>query len=301
MSGDKAAGTALSAIVPTRDRPGLLVGVLGALRATLHPSDELIVVDSASKDPAVARVAEAEGARVVRSEFPGASRARNVGALAAAGRVVAFTDDDCLPEEGWREAIVRALDDPRVGFVTGAVIPDRAAALAVSVHEDEERRVFAEVEDPASIGHGANMAFRRDVYLGVGGMDEALGIGGRFGGSGEQDLFWRVLRAGWLGVYDPDVRVVHRQWRTNRQALYTHFRYGIGGGAFAVKAARVDESVGYSYFRTRFWDQGVASAAKNLRRRRRAGFAADVLRAGGVLVGAARARFARLHEDRYAG
>lgn len=291
----------LAVIVPTRDRPHLLGPLLEAFKSALRPGDQLIVVDSASQDPEVARIADAGGAHVVRSDLPGASRARNLGASVATAPILAFTDDDCRPGPGWAAAIERSLGDPRVGFVTGAVLPDRAAALAVSVQEDGERRVFDAVQDPASIGHGANMAFRRDVYLGVGGMDEALGIGGRFGGSGEQDLFWRVLRSGWRGVYDPEVRVVHHQWRTNRQALFTQFRYGIGAGAFAVKAARVDGSVGYSYLRARFWDQGVASAARNLRQRRRAGFAADAARAGGVFVGATRARFARLDGDRYAG
>ena len=74
----------LSAVVPTRDRVGLLERCLAALRAELTESDEILVVDSASGDAAaVAAAAHEAGATLVRCDRAGASLARNAGWRAA--------------------------------------------------------------------------------------------------------------------------------------------------------------------------------------------------------------------------
>ena len=51
---------------------------------------------------------DAFGARVLRLEAPGASRARNAGWRAARHSLVAFTDDDCRPQPGWLDALAAA-------------------------------------------------------------------------------------------------------------------------------------------------------------------------------------------------
>src|SRR5690242_7103115 len=90
------AGTA-TVVVPTRDRPSQLAACLDSLRSALREGDELVVVDSASRDAAaVAAVARSAGARLVRCELPGVNRARNSGWRAGSRDVVLFTDDDVV-------------------------------------------------------------------------------------------------------------------------------------------------------------------------------------------------------------
>ena len=70
----------LSVVVPSRNRTEMRRRGLAALRAELDDDDDIVVADSASYDAAgVARIAFRYGAKLVRSEWPVASRARNAG------------------------------------------------------------------------------------------------------------------------------------------------------------------------------------------------------------------------------
>ena len=71
------------------------------------------MVDDGSVDAAAvsAVVARAPHARLVRGGGRGPAAARNLGAAAARGPVLCFTDDDCRPEPGWIEALVASVDD----------------------------------------------------------------------------------------------------------------------------------------------------------------------------------------------
>src|SRR5947209_16629356 len=98
-----------SVVIPTCRRPALLGRCLDALAAqTLPPEDyEILVADDAADDATRARV-ESFAARVpvaVRylavSDTHGPAAARNVGRRAARAPVVAFTDDDTIPDPGW--------------------------------------------------------------------------------------------------------------------------------------------------------------------------------------------------------
>lgn len=269
----------------TRDRPAFLEAVLDAVVPHLRACDEMVVVDSASKDPAVRRVAEQAGVRVVRCDEPGVSRARNAGVAATTAPVVAMTDDDCLPDRGWTAAIEAAFDGNDVGFVTGRVVPDRQVGELLSVVDDDEPKRFDAMSDPATVGHGANMAWRRVAFESIGGFDEALGPGARLRYAEEHDAFWRALRAGWTGRYDPAARVVHRQWRGRREFLRIKYGYGFGSGAFASKIARLDGGEGRRLVTDAVWHKGVAQAWRDLRAGYEAGAAAGVAKAAGAVVG----------------
>src|SRR4051812_16745203 len=131
-------GLGVAVILCTRDRPAFLQAALPAVRAALRPEDEAVVVDSASVDPEVRRVAETAGFRVVRAPRPGLALARNVGIDATTAPIVAFTDDDCRPQLGWTARLAAHFTDPSVGFVTGQVRPDRETGPVVAVKTDEE-------------------------------------------------------------------------------------------------------------------------------------------------------------------
>jgi glycosyltransferase involved in cell wall biosynthesis len=97
----------ISVIVPTRDRPGPLAACLAALEAQTVGSFEVVVVDDGSQDAAAVAgvVAGAPHARLVRGAGCGPAAARNLGAGAARGAILCFTDDDCRPGPGWVDAL----------------------------------------------------------------------------------------------------------------------------------------------------------------------------------------------------
>lgn len=279
----------VAVVVATRDRPALLEGLLESLVSNLRRSDEAVVVDSASRDPAVSRLVRAAGLRVVRMDRPGSSRARNAGVRATTASIVAFTDDDCLVTPGWTAAVEGAFDDHSVGFVTGRVVADRDVRLPLSLFVADERRQLR--GDPAMWGAGANLAARRTAFEGVGGFDERLGPGTRLRAAEDQDLLWRLAARGWTGVFEPSSTVVHRQWRDDRASIGVSFGYGIGAGALAWRMSR--EGTGRAALTRRVWDDGLAAAWRELLRGYQYGAVTLVARATGTLVGAGAAALTR--------
>ncbi|MCW2779326.1 MAG: glycosyltransferase family 2 protein, partial [Frankiales bacterium] len=246
-----------------RDRAGLLAEALPAVRAGLLPQDELVVVDSGSRDDAVRQVAEAAGARLVRCDLPGLSRARNAGWRAASAPLVLFTDDDCRPLPGWVDAAVAALSAPGVGLVWGHVLADADGGVALSVSTDDGPASYDGTGDLSATGHGAAMAFRRSVLEQLGGFDVALGAGGRYPAGEDKDAFWRAVRAGWQVRSAPGMAVTHVTWRPTTEALRTMYRYGVGAGAVSAKRGRLAGERGL--VRGEVWRHGLLPAARSLR------------------------------------
>jgi glycosyltransferase involved in cell wall biosynthesis len=290
----------LSVVVCCKDRALLLKDALVAIGAVLRPGDEIVVVDSASKDDSVQRVAAQAGVTVVRCERAGQSRARNQGIRASSAPLIAFTDDDCRPRQGWLEALVDAFaGDLAIGFVTGRVLPDREDGPMLSVLVDDEPRTFVYGSTSGQLGHGANFAVRREAITAVGGFDEALGIGGGLGVVDDHDAFWRILRAGWTGRYSPEAVMVHHQWRNRSEYLRTELGYGLGGGAMAVKAMRMDPRGGWRFLWNELWRDGAMTAVRALREGNETGAAGTAVRTVAAVAGAMRAWRAPLYGGLY--
>ncbi|MGH2795250.1 MAG: glycosyltransferase [Actinomycetota bacterium] len=279
----------VSVVLATKDRPSLLSLAIDSVMRCLRPEDELIVVDSASEDPATSRIARDAGAWVIRLEVPGTSRARNAGWRSAHREVVAFTDDDCQVPAEWTRIIEPVFADPSIAFVTGRLLGDRETSIASAVVVGERAMRFDESSDSASLGSGANMAFRKEALAAIGGFDEGMGPGTPLRAAEDHDAFWRALRAGWSGAFDPSIVVTHRIWRTRRQAIAREYSYGVGAGALAVKLIRDGAPGAWKNLRTRLWGAGVAQATRNLIRGYESGAAATALKTIGVLEGSIRA------------
>jgi GT2 family glycosyltransferase len=282
----------------------LLRDALSAISRLRRAPERVVVVDSASADGRVGLVAEAAGATVVRVEEPGASRARNVGAAVVEEELVAFTDDDCLVDPGWTEAIVEAFSRPSPpDFVTGQVQADsgprRRGSIDVSVLVDPTPRTFEPGDDPATFGHSANMAWRRQALLGMGGFDEILGAGAPLRAAEDVDVGWRGVRSGLRGEYLPNAVVTHRRWRTRRESLRIYHAYGVGSGALAVKRSRLEDVPPKILLRSLVLDEGVVPVLRLLAK----GYEMAALAEGamflGRLQGAYRARKLALDAGRF--
>lgn len=275
-------------VLPTRDRPEKLVRCLASLRAALGPDDELVVVDSASTDPAVAKVALDGGAVVVRCDRPGVDRARNAGWRATTASAVLFVDDDVVVDEGWADALVAALDaHPEAGFVTGRIdaLPGgRSTERPVAIKDDVAPSVL-DADTTGTLGHSASLAVRRPALEAVGGFDEAMGAGARFQSSPEVDLFDRLFAAGWLGWYEPAARAWHEQWRGKPDLLKLDWRYGMGAGARVAKLVRSDRRRARAVAADVLWRSGLRTAAKDLRAGYKTGVLLRLAQVAGALVG----------------
>lgn len=222
-----AAGPApgLAAIVCTHARPGYLAACLDGLAAQDGAAPRLVVVDSASPPAAAAEIAALAaraGARLIRAEEPGLSRARNLG-LAASGQAwTAFLDDDAVPEPDWARRLGEAVaalpaDAAALG---GRILPEwegplpawwPAALRGVLTIVEWEGRGEAGQDLPDGVEvYGANMAFRTAALTAIGGFPEELGRVGQRLLSGEEVEVLERLRAQGLRVfYDGRVTVRH--------------------------------------------------------------------------------------------
>jgi len=100
-----------SVVIPAFNAERTLGAVLAQLREQEPRPAEIIVVDDGSTD-ATAAIAEAAGARVIRSDGSGyAGGARNRGWDAAGAEVVVFLDSDAIPGPGWAAGLARALEE----------------------------------------------------------------------------------------------------------------------------------------------------------------------------------------------
>ena len=214
----------VSVIVCTRDRPEELRDCLRSLQCQRSAPGEVIVVDNGPTIPRTrAVVAEFPRVRYLEEPRPGLSRARNRGVLESRGSILAFTDDDVEVHEDWCASVAAVFRDPTIHGMTGLILPrclDTPAERAFQLHGEgwgytsltfDERfvRATARIGIPVwRIGAGANMAFRRSVFVAVGPFDERLGAGAA-GCSEDSELWSRMLLHGLAIRYDPDAVVFH--------------------------------------------------------------------------------------------
>lgn len=222
----------VSVVVPTFNRAPSLRRLLAALQEAEVPPGgvEVVVVDDGSSD-GTAEVVAAAGPpiRYVRQENRGPAAARNRGWASARGQIVAFTDDDTVPDRRWLLDLVEWFDShPDAGAVGGAIRPLRPGFLAEFVqldrlvgHGDDERGVRFLVT--------ANVAFRRWALERVGGFDEGFATPA----AEDTDLSFR-LRAAGVPLHTCAGAVVLHDHRTTLGALVrTYVEHGRGFEALA--------------------------------------------------------------------
>ena len=195
---------------------------------------------------------------------------------------------DCRAQPGWLDRLVDGFADQRVGFVLGAVRADVADAHLPfdAARPARPRTRFAGPTDPIEMGNGACMAFRRVAYVGCGGADERLGAGTRLQSAEDHDLFCRLLHHEWVGVYEPDALVLHRDWRTHRQVVRYNWGVGLGTGAMVGKLWRVANTKTVApLLRRRLMRDGLVELTRNVGQRDKSAIVAHTLKLGGTLAG----------------
>jgi len=198
----------VSVIIPVYNNAQGLARCLRCLERQTVPREtfEILIVDNGSNDDS-ADVAQKAGARVLVEAKPGSYVARNRGIAESRGRVLAFTDSDCLPRPDWLEKGLQAVDAlPEPGYVAGAIAivflqADRptAAELYDSVFYFDQERYLARSHFAAT----ANLLVTKEALYKVGPFDVSLKSGG--------DLEWgnRARSRGLKAVYCPIATVDH--------------------------------------------------------------------------------------------
>jgi GT2 family glycosyltransferase len=216
--------------ISTLDRPDALARCLESLARGTEVPAEVVVVDQSDDRTAEAVVASATGrlagVRHIAGTERGLARGQNESVRAGTQPLVAVLDDDCVASPDWIATVARTLVD--VDVVAGRVLPlEGAPGLEpVSSRTSTVRREFRWRAIPWDVGSGNNFALRREWFERIGGCDERLGPGSPARGGVDMDLFYRLVRAGAVTRYEPDLVVYHerkpRSERLARRGAYGH-------------------------------------------------------------------------------
>lgn len=243
-----------SVIICSRDRPRLLADAVESIwRGSRLPAEIVVVDQSTSPHPSLASASGPPGCalRYLWQNERGLSRARNRAVAAARHEILAFVDDDVLVSADWFDNLLSALAALGPGcVVTGRVEsgdPEVAGGFCLSLITDEAPAVYTAPTTAYDVLVTFNMAVCRGVLLDVGGFDERLGPGTRFPAAEDNDLAFRLLKAGYRIAYVPEATVYHRAWRNEYFAV--RWNYGKGQGAFYAKC--LSRERGYSVQRLR--------------------------------------------------
>jgi GT2 family glycosyltransferase len=180
-----------------------------------------VLVNDGSKDNTVALVAAFEKARVEQATAEGRtlppftnivqknmglSYARNVGAYASKGDVIAYTDSDCMADPDWLFYLVSTLlsgdycgvggpnvSPPAVNWVQAAVCAAPGGPAHVLLTDTVAEHI-----------PGCNMAFHRWAFMNIGGFDTEYRKAGD-----DVDFCWRLQTNGGTIAFSPSAIVWH--------------------------------------------------------------------------------------------
>jgi glycosyltransferase involved in cell wall biosynthesis len=206
-----------SVVIPTYNHFDSLMKSLEALSRQSLPFSqfEVVVVDDGSQDNTAERLRQSMKRwpfmlQVFSGQNYGPATARNSGVRAAKGSIIAFTDDDCLPEPGWLSAFAKIFEENHtIAGAEGQVVCPDPHPLR---HWVENRT--------GGLCWTANMAFPRALLLQAGGFDETF----PYPANEDIELRIRMLRLGPI-VWTPAALVLHPARTQSLMATARKFRY----------------------------------------------------------------------------
>jgi glycosyltransferase involved in cell wall biosynthesis len=169
----------VSIVVPTYRRPKLLINCLKALllqRFDKHNYEIIVVSDGPDEETAqIFKDWQSYDHPVMRYlpllQKKGPAAARNYGWLNAKGNVIAFTDDDCLPNPHWLQEIVANCDTATDVAITGRVI------VPINKRPTDYEQNTAHLQTADFIT--ANCACTKNSLVKAGGFDERFSMAWR--------------------------------------------------------------------------------------------------------------------------
>lgn len=217
----------VSVIIPTHNRRHLLMRLLDSLaEQTLDPGDfEVIVVHNYTDDGTEEAVADwirnaPFSLQYHRKNYDGPAASRQFGSEVSHGTVLAYIDDDCVPQPAWLQAGLARISEAEAAGEPVALVQGRTLP-----HPDQPRRFLEKtvsIPEPSIFFETCNIFYKRDAFLEVGGFSPEFLT--RFYGE-DTDLGWKTLEAGYSPQFAKDALVYHEVfhvsvWKWLKEPLF---------------------------------------------------------------------------------
>jgi len=248
----------VSIVIATCDRPTSLQQCLTSLLAQKTTrSVQILVIDNrptlGKTQPVVNQfeVSKSFTLTYLTESRPGGSFARNAGFRASTGEIIITVDDDVTLPPEWLERILAPFVRSDVSVVTGNLLPGELDTRSQQIFENygngglgrgfqgfEMGKTWFDKQWLAvptwELGATANAAFRSEIFhdLRVGLMDEVLGPGMPSGAGEDLYFFYRILKANYHLVYEPQAWGWHQHRRTMAELKKQLFNYSKGNIAY---------------------------------------------------------------------
>jgi O-antigen biosynthesis protein len=213
----------VSVVVCSYNAERTMAPCLASLEKLNYPDYEVIVVNDGSTDRTLEIAQSFSYCRIISQPNKGLSVARNVGAEAATGEIVAYTDSDCVADPDWLAYLVAKMETAQLAACGGPNFPppeDSLVPAAVAVSPGGPTHVLIS-DDVAEHIAGCNMAFRREVLLRLGGFDPVYRAAGD-----DVDICWRFQDEGYVIGFSPAAVVWHFRRNTVRAYIGQQRGYG---------------------------------------------------------------------------
>ncbi len=223
-------------VIPTCQRTPQLRACLAAIAASRFPPAQLEVIvvdDSGLGGPeltsALALLPPPIRSQLLTSPRLGPAAARNCGAAAASGDLLAFLDDDCHPSPSWLPTLCGAIG-PSESLAAGGRALTRPSSnrwSAAGQHIKDLVYTYYNANPPhAAFLSSNNFIVPKAAFLSLGGFNQ------RFRTAEDRDFCRRWLAAGHQLAYLPHALVYHDHDLTLPGFLHRYFQYGRGAFRF---------------------------------------------------------------------
>ncbi len=212
-----------SIIIPTFNGASRIGNCLDSLmKQTVGQNVEILVVDDGSTDNTANVVREHSSVRLITQANAGPASARNRGALEAQGKILLFTDDDCMPMPDWLEAMLGPFKDPEVVGAKGVYRTHQRslAARFVQIEYEDKYRLMAGLPSIDFIDT-YSAGFRRDRFLEMTGYDTSFPVAC----AEDIELSYRMSARGWKMKFVPAAIVYHTHPDTLSRYLKKKYKF----------------------------------------------------------------------------
>ena len=226
--------TFVSIVIPAFNAERTIGPCIESLMALDFAKDryEIIVVNNGSSD-GTGRIIDRYPVTGIREPKKGPAAARNAGIRMAGGKIIAFTDADCVADRNWLKELLVMAAEEEIGCFVGefAGQPDRR--IVARYYSDRalisQRKLLFDAHPGAA---GGNIAYRSTVFDAVGMFDESF-LKGEDG-----EMYRRMDRHGRFSTcYNQKAVVYHRHPASVRHLLSRSYGEGTGVSKLRLKHA----------------------------------------------------------------